>query len=275
LLLFHHIPHPSLQSLVDHFFLMHIQLEAGQPPVTCPFPPTPLQFMVFYLDDPATTRKEGEEDYKTRARCIVVGPQATRMNLLVRRSHRCFVVAFKPGGLYRLLGIPMKELYDDGFEGREVIGAEMERLTEQLQEASSFSQMAVYAEQFLQAKHSTIKSGLPLDAALQLLAKNNGLLSIDHIASLSCLSLRQFERACLQRIGYSPKFFARLARFSKAYRLRESAPNLSWTSIAYEAGYYDQMHFIRDFKQFAGLTPSGMAEQMIANPFPMQAILKI
>jgi hypothetical protein len=35
------------------------------------------------------------------------------------------------------------------------------------------------------------------------------------------------------------------------------------------------MHFIRDFKQFAGITPSGMDEQIKANPFPMQATLRI
>lgn len=274
MLFLRHIPHAALRSFVDHYFLMHIRVDEGQPPVVCPFPPTPLQFIVFYIDDPVITKKEGENDFKTRARCIVVGPQATRMNLLVRRSHKCFVIAFHPGGLYRLLGIPMNELFDDGFEGKQLVGAAIENIVERLQEATSFIEMTGIAEAFLISKLSSVKSILPFDTAMLALSKNNGLLSIDHIASLSCLSLRQFERKCHQRIGYSPKFFARLARFSKAYRLRESQPALSWTSIAHEAGYYDQMHFIRDFKQFAGLTPTGMSGQIAANPFPMQAPLK-
>lgn len=254
---------------------MHIEQDAGQAPVLCPFPPTTLQVMVFYLDEQVITRKEGENSFITRARCIVIGPQATRMNIMVRRSHRCFAIAFNPGGLYRLLGIPMKELFDDGFEGREVIGSEMEYITEQLQEAKTFKEMVDIVEKFLMKKLSSVKSILPFDEALRLLARRNGLVSIDKIASLSCLSLRQFERKCLERVGYSPKFFARVARFSNAYRLRERNPFLTWTAIAHETGYFDQMHFIRDFKQFAGITPTGMSDQIDSNPFPMQGILQL
>jgi AraC-like DNA-binding protein len=254
---------------------MHVKVEAGQPPVLCPFPPTPLQFVAFYLDDPVITQKEGENTLRKRGRCIVVGPQTTRMNLLVQESHRCFVIAFKPCGLYRLLGIPMKELFDDGFEGTELVGPEMKSITEQLQETHSFSEMIYIVENFLLHQLDTLKSVLPIDAAMEVLIRHDGLTSIDQIASLACLSLRQFERKCHERLGYSPKFFARVVRFSKAYRLREMHSTLTWTAIAHEAGYYDQMHFIRDFKQFAGVTPTSMAEQFATNPFPMQAPLRL
>ena len=254
---------------------MHVTLEAGQPPVLCPFPPTPLQFIAFYLDDPVIAQKEGEGTFRKGGRCIVVGPQTTRVNLLVQESHRCFVIAFKPCGLYRLLGIPMNELFDDGFEGTELFGPEMNSITEHLQETGSFSDMVCIVEKFLLHQLDTLKSILPIDAAMEVLVRHEGLGSIDQIASLACLSLRQFERKCHERLGYSPKFFARVVRFSKAYRLREMQPALSWTTIAHEAGYYDQMHFIRDFKQFAGITPTGLAEQFAANPFPMQAPLSL
>ena len=206
---------------------------------------------------------------------MVVGPQATRMNLLIRQSHRCFVIAFQPGGLYRLLGIPMTNLYDDGFEGNELVGKEIDPITEQLQHANSFHEMTCIAEAFLLKRLSALKEILPFDKAMQVLVQSNGMVSIDAVAALSCLSLRQFERKCQERIGYSPKFYARLARFSKAYRLKESSPLLSWTSIAHESGYYDQMHFIRDFKQFAGITPTGMGQQMNRAKFAMQGPFKL
>jgi AraC-like DNA-binding protein len=64
-------------------------------------------------------------------------------------------------------------------------------------------------------------------------------IAIEKIASLSCLSIKQFERKCKERIGMNPKLYGRILKFSKAYRLHEGFPHLSWTKIAYEAGYFD------------------------------------
>jgi AraC-like DNA-binding protein len=93
---------------------------------------------------------------------------------------------------------------------------------------------------------------------------------IEQAASLSCLSMKQFERKCKERIGMNPKMYARILKFSKAYRLHEALPQLSWTKIAYEAGYYDQMHMIKDFKVFAGVNPSVIEQQLLSTPLRMQ-----
>ena len=68
----------------------------------------------------------------------------------------------------------------------------------------------------------------------------------------------------------NPKMYSRILRFSKAYRLREAFPHLSWVKIAYEAGYYDQMHMIRDFKDFAGVNPSAIEQELYVTPLRMQ-----
>jgi transcriptional regulator GlxA family with amidase domain len=87
--------------------------------------------------------------------------------------------------------------------------------------------------------------------------------------------MRQFERVSKERIGVPPKLFARLVRFSKAYRLRERLPLLSWTSIAFECGYFDQMHLIRDFKEFAGVAPGVIEKALNNTPVRLQAGLQI
>ncbi|RYF85105.1 MAG: AraC family transcriptional regulator, partial [Chitinophagaceae bacterium] len=76
------------------------------------------------------------------------------------------------------------------------------------------------------------------------------------------------------RIGMNPKMFARILRFSKAYRLHEAVPHLSWIKIAHECGYYDQMHMIRDFKVFAGVSPSIIEQQLLSTPLRMQKDLR-
>lgn len=76
-------------------------------------------------------------------------------------------------------------------------------------------------------------------------------------------------------MGYSPKVFSRLVRFSKAYRLKESQPRLSWTAIAHTCGYYDQMHLIKDFKEFAGALPGTLAKQIDNAPMLLQDHMRI
>ena len=130
-------------------------------------------------------------------------------------------------------------------------------------------------ERFLLLKIKKLKQALPFDKAMLELLRLNGNVSIEKIASLACLSLRQFERVSKERIGLPPKLFARLIRFSKAYRMRENFPLLSWTQIAYECGYFDQMHFIRDFKQFAGVAPGILEKELENTPVRLQADLRL
>ena len=115
-----------------------------------------------------------------------------------------------------------------------------------------------------------MKEILPLDYALNLLLRNDGNIAIEKLASLSCLSLKQFERKCQERLGMNPKMYARILRFSKAYRMHEACPKIRWIEIAYEAGYFDQMHMIKDFKVFAGVNPSVIEQQLLCTPLRMQ-----
>ncbi|MCG7856842.1 helix-turn-helix domain-containing protein [Flavihumibacter sediminis] len=220
-------------------------------------------------------QKEGEQGFLLQPRSVIVGPQITRVNLIVGKSHKAVAVGFHPGGLYRLLGIPMTELYDDGFNAEEILGADVRIVNDKLREAAGFDEIKDIIENFLLKRLHLLKEALPFDLAMQELLLQNGNQGMDMIASLSCLSLRQFERKCKERIGIPPKFFSRLARFSKAYRLREMRPDLSWTNITYECGYFDQMHLIRDFKQFAGVTPRFLEDTLSHTPIRMQANIRI
>lgn len=224
----------------------------------CPFPPTPQHCIYFYINDPLQTQKDGQDNFVTKAPSIVVGPQLTRVNLNLGYNHRMLCVAFHPGGLHRLLGIPMHRLLDEDVDSSLLLGRQIDQINEQLKATSTAAAAKTVIENFLLKKIKYTKTLLPFDLAMQELVKSNGNMSIEKIAAISCLSLRQFERTCKDRIGLPPKLFARLTRFSKAYRLKESQAEMNWTMIAYECGYFDQMHLIRDFKEFAGTTPSLM-----------------
>ncbi|MBC6493003.1 helix-turn-helix domain-containing protein [Flavihumibacter stibioxidans] len=268
-------PHPALQEFVSGIRIVHAIVDDADLDIACPYPPTPQHCLFFYIDDLVQVQKEGEHGFALQPDAVIVGPQVTRVNLIVGKSHKAVAVGFHPGGLYRLLGIPMTEIYDEGFDARELIGAETRTVNDQLKEAKDFDAINQVVENFLLQKLAKLKLALPFDEAMKELLRHNGNIPIENIASLSCLSLRQFERKCRERIGLPPKVYARLARFSKAYRLRESRPDLSWTHITYECGYFDQMHLIRDFKQFAGVSPGIIAGTISSTPVPLQSSIHI
>ena len=205
---------------------------------------------------------------------VVIGPQFSRVNIKVHSQLSAIRVDFLPGGMYRILGIPMHELFDGGFNALDIFGAEMRSINEQLQHLSDLEEGKNIIEKFLLSQVKSLRGMLPFDSALRVLLKNNGTIAIEETASLSCLSIKQFERKCKERIGMNPKLFARILKFSKAYRLHEAFPELSWTKVAYEAGYFDHMHMIRDFKVFAGVNPSVIEQQLLSTPIRMQKDLR-
>lgn len=179
-------------------------------------------------------------------------------------------IIFHPGGLHRLLGMPMHRIVDMDMETRALLGGQIQSVYTQLKHAATWTEMKMVVESFLLRQLERLRPVLPFDFAIQELVKQGGGLSMEKTASLACLSLRQFERQCLERVGLPPKLFARLIRFSKAYQLKEQVQHLSWTSIAHACGYYDQMHFIRDFREFAGVTPTGIQSDLAVTPLRLQ-----
>lgn len=79
--------------------------------------------------------------------------------------------------------------------------------------------------------------------------------SVDELSRSANISARQFERICNEKLGMHPKIYLRNKRFSTAYALKELNPELKWTDVAHIFNYYDQMHLIRDFREFAGQVP--------------------
>lgn len=253
--------HPALRSLIRHIVL--IEADYCNTPVSIEgnYMPSPEQAMFINLHTRLKSKKSGETNFNTAASCTLIGAQITPFKLLVEESHKTVSIIFQPGGLNRFLNIPMTELFDNGYSGREVIGREIEELLDQSHDTISFEELNDIVQSYFLKKLSKVKEQLPIDFALQHLFTNYNT-SIDTIAGMACMSLRNFERKCKERLGMSAKMYARIARFHKAYKILETKPNIAWTELAYKAGYYDHMHFIRDFKEFSKRTPTLVHQEL-------------
>ena len=266
-------PHPALLEYVESICIMGHDFTSGNllSPIYT-YMPSHTRFLCFYLEDPLE-RKRGSSDFEKRGNAMVIGPQLTPVTIDLGKKQSNVIIMLKPCGLYRLLGIPLEELVDCDFEARLILGKEIEEVTERLMNTFANEQKNSIIQDYLLGKLNKLKPALLIDRAMLQLIKTNGNLSMDKLASQSCLSVRQLERQSLQRIGISPKYFSRVVRFSEAYKFKERNPQTSWIEIAYRFGYYDQMHLIRDFRHFTGINPSMVNETTIVNSVKFNSLM--
>lgn len=234
--------------------------------------PAHTRLLCFYLEDPARG-KRGNGAFEDRSRAIIIGPQLTPVTLDLGKKYLNMIVMFKPCGLYRLLGIPLKEILDLDLDASLLLGYEINDVVDKLMNADSSDQKNSIIQTYLLERSFKLKPAHPIDIAMLTLVRTQGNLSMDSLASQCCLSVRQLERQSIERIGLSPKFFARIIRFSEAYKFKEGNPQTSWTDIGYRFGFYDQMHLIRDFRYFTGVNPSMFKEAEIVNSVKFNSLM--
>jgi len=91
-----------------------------------------------------------------------------------------------------------------------------------------------------------------------------GRVDIATLADKVGLSARHFARRFIGQLGVRPKLFARVVRFQAALEAKAIHSGKSWSEIALDFGYYDQMHMVHDFNRLAGGTPTEMLAQLEA-----------
>lgn len=108
----------------------------------------------------------------------------------------------------------------------------------------------------------------PVDVAVNMIFAKHGTVSVKELVTAAMISERQLERLFQKYIGLSPKFFTRIIRFNYIFQLMQQG-DPTWADLSYQSGFYDQSHFIRNFKTFTGEDPSSYLydEKNMANFF--------
>lgn len=264
-------PRPELQHLVSRIMVNSFQLNTTEPRPTNPFPPQPEHCLYFYPHDKVLCRNCAEERIFELPQSLLVGPQLSRVDLTMGCDMVVIMVGFQPGGMHRLLRVPMHEMLERPVDSTFIFGREIEIITERLAEATDIDNMIEIIELYLIQKAKGLKTMLPIEEVLVQMLQQKNLVNVDQLAKQACVSIRQLERQFKERTGMPPKVFCRLVRFSRAWIMREKSPDISWLHIAHSCNYADQMHMIRDFKEFAGVTPGMLQSVLEKSPLRLQA----
>jgi AraC-like DNA-binding protein len=255
----------AAQRLVHAYRVIHFDLSRVQTASVKFVPASPEACLNFALREKIAAAEYPDGRRGTEAECMLAGVHDVATRCPVPKNLLLFQIPFQPGVLLRLTGISAQALYNRHVDAVDIFGPEARRTHGRMQNAGSYMEMVAIADAFIAGLAEHRHRGKDFAGPLRLLRENQGI-SIDWLADQMSLSQRQFERRCLEHTGMTPKSFARLSRFARAFNLRLSRPERDWLSIAVDCGYYDYQHMARDFQQFMGETPARVHAMQGASP---------
>jgi AraC-like DNA-binding protein len=200
----------------------------------------------------------------------VIAPAQRRVTSFVAGLHDSYAVAESSGwqhgvqidltpiGAHMLLGVAMDSLANRVIELEQILGRFAARLAEQLYETASWQARFDVLDAAIASRVAGAREPSPaISWAWRRLTETGGRLSIGALADEVGSSRQYLVTRFREEVGLPPKSLARILRFQRAIRLLESDDGARLTRVAHECGYHDQAHFNRDFREFAGSTPSG------------------
>lgn len=197
---------------------------------------------------------------------IIAGARSRAIVIDTSRSLSFIGVRFKPGGAYPFLGLPAGELQDIAVDPTVIWGSAARTLREQLLEGGPPEERLRIVERFLLERLDKSRDRHPaVQYAIETIGACRGATSIASIVDRTGLSARRFIAAFREEVGLAPKVFCRLARFRRVIGELRTAESVDWADVAVDCGYFDQPHFIHDFRAFAGVSPSAYLRQRTAS----------
>lgn len=166
-------------------------------------------------------------------------------------------IVFKPAGLSTFWGLDSFEFTEERVDLFKVLAQDyVAKYVEQIRCANDTVEKIKLMEQLLFHHYNLTKPEADyIDVAANTIVEKWGMLHVQQLLKESCMSRRTFERRFFQKVGLSPKYYARVRRIGYVISLFIGKKKVNWPEVFYEAGFYDQAHFIKDFEEFTGRTP--------------------
>jgi AraC-like DNA-binding protein len=192
-------------------------------------------------------------------RHFLVGQMTRPMLIAPSGEVQLIGIRFHPGGTFPFIDTPIYDTVDSVIE-LGTLSCRLER--ELLTAANDGSEMPdrIGALQIVLSNRLRASKREPRLLALTAkIVQTAGLVSLDELAAQASMSPRQLRRRFLDEVGIGPKLLCRLLRFQLVFAAANKEEN-DWASVAFDCGYYDQSHLIRDFRQFANETPAALLD---------------
>ena len=164
-------------------------------------------------------------------------------------------IRFKPGAVSLFLCENVPDLKDGLIDAGELFSNEIYELEKKANDLTEERDLISRIETFLMGRLSLNKKALQTMEIVKLMYGNPVCTRIEEIKKVTGLSYKQLERRFRSYVGLHPKLLMKIVKFNYATKIISEVPGAPFTEVAHRSGYFDQSHFIKDFKYFSGQLP--------------------
>ncbi len=258
------VPRYELKSYISKIWIYESEI-GRMPDNNLIAPNAKPKIIIPYLNSITTTDSKNSRGCK-QGDIYFIGVRDVPVLLTTPRAKTGSIgIELTTAGAYRFSNIPMREFANDLFSFSDCFGQEGTGLRERLSEIENpYGKVDCVQEFLLKQLIKQNRSNSIVDYSINLISQKHGLLKIKELERKTGYSRRYLDLLFRDYLGISPKTLSTIVRFQRFYRvLANNALSLPKNDI-YEF-YYDEAHFIKEFKRYTGYSPSRFAN--LSNEF--------
>ena len=238
-------PGAVLAGLIEHYWFVAWDLR-GLPPQTQETLPHPSVHLVV---EPPQAR--------------LYGVHQGRFVRVLEGQGRVFGIKFRPGGFRPFYGAEVAKLMDGSLAARDLFGAPAGRFEDEVFAAIDMDAMTAAAERLLLAHLPDVDANVERVAGLvAAIASDRSITAVEQLCERTGLNARALQRLFKNYVGIGPKWVINRYRLHEAIAQLQQGQAADWVELALSLGYFDQAHFIRDFRTLVGCTPAQYARRL-------------
>jgi hypothetical protein len=247
-------PHKDLESIVKFYWTLEVPFDPENQKQK--IVPDGCVEMTFNFGD-KIRRYISETEFILHPDAMVMGQRTKSFDILPVGNVDTFAICFYPIGFANFVKMPLDNLVDQETPISELFGEKVaNELEQQMIQAVNTQHRINSIESFLlKALSEKNTVSIIVKSTVDVLLKTNGTTPINVLLKDDISKRRQLERHFRKQIGISPKQLGKAIRLQATLNLLLNKKSETLTDIAYESDYFDQNHFIKDFKDLVGVTP--------------------
>lgn len=260
--MFFRIVYPTgfLKNYIKHYCFM--ESDAAEGDIMERVIPTENVQLMFHYRNPFMVYHQNNQTIQ-QPRTIISGLTKGYSDVSTFGEAGVIFVQFHPAGACHFFKFPLSEIENQSFDLADIFNSEINRVEEELYNTKTVNEKISIIEKFLMSKFYPVNqyNQQLIDKGVQLIKQSRGQISANLLAEKLTTTPKSLERKFSNHLGKTPKQYIKLVRFQETLNDFSKHRNIHLTEYAYRNGYFDQAHFIRDFKRFTGYTPGEFVEK--------------